>query len=93
MFLAAAMKLAHEVAEADLVQGRLFPPLTRIREVSVSIAMAVAEIAYNEGLRTHPKPEDLFQHIRNQMFHPTYRDYISPGDLEPSPHVRERRDF
>ncbi len=46
MFLAAAKTLAHEVSADDLEQGSVYPPLTRIREVSAAIAAAVAEVAY-----------------------------------------------
>ena len=42
MFLAAAKTLAGLVEPADLAVGRLYPPLTKIREVSLRIATAVA---------------------------------------------------
>ncbi len=49
MFFAAAKTLAREVAAEDLAQGRIYPPLARIREVSAAIAAAVAETAYGQG--------------------------------------------
>ena len=43
MFLAAARALAGEVTDEDFDTGRIYPPLKRIREVSIRIAVAVAE--------------------------------------------------
>ncbi len=76
MFFAAAKALAHEVSEADLARGQIYPPLTAIRDVSAAIAVAVAEVAYQQGLATQPKPEDLLAHIEAQMYVPHYRSYV-----------------
>jgi len=45
MFLAAARTLAQHVSYADIWQGRVYPPLTSIREVSVGIAVVVDKVA------------------------------------------------
>jgi malate dehydrogenase (oxaloacetate-decarboxylating)(NADP+) len=76
MFSAAAKALANTVSEADLSQGRIYPPLTRIREVSTAIATAVAEVAYNQGIARKPKPDDLPAFIKSQMYEPKYRPYV-----------------
>jgi malate dehydrogenase (oxaloacetate-decarboxylating)(NADP+) len=76
MFFAAAKALAQEVSKADLEQGRIYPPLTRIRDVSAVIAASVAEVAYNQGLATKPKPEDLLTYIQSQMYEPKYPSYV-----------------
>jgi len=76
MFLAAARTLANEVYQADLDEGRIYPALTRIREVSLEIAMATAKVAYRRGLAGAPKPDDLQSHIKAQMFEPSYRSYM-----------------
>ncbi len=76
MFFAAAKALAHEVSDADLARGQIYPPLTAIRDVSAAIAVAVAEVAYQQGLATQPKPEDLLAHIEAQMYVPHYRSYV-----------------
>jgi malate dehydrogenase (oxaloacetate-decarboxylating)(NADP+) len=72
MFLAAARALADEVADADVRQGTIFPPLHRIRTVSASIATAVARIAYARGLATAPEPADLRAFIEASMYQPSY---------------------
>jgi malate dehydrogenase (oxaloacetate-decarboxylating)(NADP+) len=76
MLLAAAGTLANELSEADLSEGRIYPPLARIRDVSLKIAMAVATVAYNHSLATTAKPTDLESYIREQVFEPNYRAYL-----------------
>jgi malate dehydrogenase (oxaloacetate-decarboxylating)(NADP+) len=76
MFFVAAKTLASLVSEEDLEQGSLFPPLPKIREVSAAIATAVAEVAYERGLATVPKPEDLQAFIKSQMYEPKYQSYV-----------------
>jgi malate dehydrogenase (oxaloacetate-decarboxylating)(NADP+) len=76
MFLAAARALASEVTEADLAEGRIYPPLKRIRAVSLTIAIATAKVAYDQGLAAAPERDDLRSHIRAQMFEPVYRSYV-----------------
>ena len=76
MFSVAAKALANAVSEADLAQGRVYPPLTKIREASAAIATAVAEVAYNQGIARKPKPDDLPTFIKSQMYEPKYRRYV-----------------
>ena len=75
MFLAAARTLAQHVSYADVWQGRVYPPLTSIREVSVAIANAVAEVAYKQGLAGEPRPDDLESHIKSIMYYPEYQRF------------------
>ena len=77
MFLVAARTLAEQVTDADLAQGSLYPPLSRVREVSAAIATAVARVAYEHGLATAPKPADLDAFIRAQMYDPRYETYVA----------------
>ena len=76
MFLVAARIVAREVSETDLKSGRIYPPLPRIREVSLEVAVAVAEVAYAKGLAVKPRPDDLAASIRLLMFEPDYQSYI-----------------
>jgi malate dehydrogenase (oxaloacetate-decarboxylating)(NADP+) len=77
MFMAAAKTLAAEVSENDLANGRIYPPLSKIREVSAKIATAVAAVAYQQGLATVPKPEDLPAMVLAQMYEPDYQNYLN----------------
>ncbi len=76
MFFVAAKTLAKQVSASDLDEGRIYPPLTRIREVSLVIAEAVAEVAYELGLAAIPRPEDLGAHIRSLMYVPEYLSFV-----------------
>jgi len=72
MFLAAARTLAAQVDDAERNRGAVFPPLRRIREVSASIATAVARVAYDADLASVPCPADLNAYIRAHMYDPVY---------------------
>lgn len=76
MFFVAAKTLAQLVSQADLDQGRIYPPLPKIRDVSLIIAVAVAEVAYSRGLATKPRPDDLSKYIRSLMHEPEYQSYV-----------------
>ena len=75
MFLAAAESLAAMVTDEELAQGRVFPALTNIRQVSLKIATAVAEIAHDRGLARVPRPADLAADIWSRMYQPEYPSY------------------
>ena len=76
MFLVAAKTLAKQVSQNDLDKGSIFPPLSKIRQVSAEIARVVAEVAYEQGLATSPKPADLVEHIGSLMYQPEYLNYV-----------------
>jgi malate dehydrogenase (oxaloacetate-decarboxylating)(NADP+) len=75
MFFEAARTLAGMVGEDDLRQGRIYPSLRRIREVSARIAEAVASVAFDRGLARAPRPDDLASAVRDAMFEPDYPTY------------------
>jgi malate dehydrogenase (oxaloacetate-decarboxylating)(NADP+) len=72
MFLVAAKTLARSVSEADLQEGRIYPPLPKIREVSLGIAVAVARLAGERNLAAAELPEDLGRYIEHLMYDPSY---------------------
>ena len=76
MFFVAAKALANQVTDADLALGRIYPSLTRIREVSAYIAAAVAQVAYDRDLAADAPPADLLAHVRTFMYQPVYTDYV-----------------
>ena len=75
MFLAAARTLADEVQESDLDQGRIYPSLQRLSEVSAAIAVAVVEVARKRGLARKEIEGDLPTAIRALMYKPEYAQY------------------
>jgi len=76
MFFVAAKTLASLVTENDLAIGRVYPDLTRIREVSAAIALAVAVVAFDRGYARQPRPASLEKFIHAQMYQPDYEDYV-----------------
>ena len=77
MFIKAARTLASLIRENELAEGRVYPSLSRIHEVSHAIAVAVAQEVYAKKLNTLSRPEDLPGYIRSQMFKPEYPDYTA----------------
>jgi malate dehydrogenase (oxaloacetate-decarboxylating)(NADP+) len=75
MLAAAAAALAGDVSEADLESGCIFPPLSRVRETSLSVARAVARVAFDQSLAGIPEPEDLESFLREEMYKPVYGSY------------------
>ncbi|MGD8243311.1 MAG: NAD-dependent malic enzyme [Desulfobacterales bacterium] len=76
MFLVAANALADQTLDEDFTVGRLYPSWSQIRKISLKIAVAVAEIAYRDGLAREPRPDDLEAFIQSQMFTPEYENYV-----------------
>lgn len=72
MFLAASRKLAELVTQEDLDNGSLYPSLTEIRPISEAVSVAVAQWAYDNGLATAEKPQDLDAAVKASMYTPHY---------------------
>ncbi|MCZ6805011.1 MAG: hypothetical protein O7D86_14095 [Proteobacteria bacterium] len=72
MFLYAARTLADQVSQDDLDKGMIYPPLNNIRDVSVNIAIAVVEHAYDNEITKTERPKDLEKKIRDYMYDPSY---------------------
>ncbi len=75
MFLEAARALARLAGPKDLDAGRLFPPLTALRSVSLAIAEAVAKTAWRRGLASVPEPPDVPAALAELQYEPVYRSY------------------
>ena len=76
MFFMAARALAREVTAADLELGRIYPALSRIRDVSLRIAVSVAEVAWARGIARAERPDDPEAFIRSRMYEPVYRPLV-----------------
>ncbi|XP_065648453.1 NADP-dependent malic enzyme [Hydra vulgaris] len=77
MFLAAAQSLSEQVTDEDIAEGRLYPPLRKIKEVSFEIALKVADIAYKQGVATMiPEPNDKRKLVRSIIYNPNYMSFI-----------------
>ncbi|MFI5360407.1 MAG: NAD-dependent malic enzyme [Elusimicrobiota bacterium] len=76
MFFESAKTLAACATKEDLDQGRLFPALPRVGEISALIATAVAEVAHQRGLASEPKPKNMLARVRSLQYKPTYKKYV-----------------
>jgi malate dehydrogenase (oxaloacetate-decarboxylating)(NADP+) len=75
MLYVAAAALAEFVPPEDLAKGQVFPHISKIREVSHRIAVAVVKEAMAHGLATKVSPEDaqdLEGFVARKMYFPEY---------------------
>ncbi len=78
VFLSAAEALAALVTEDDLKVGRMYPPLSTLRDCSIKIAAKVAEDAYaDRTASTYPEPKDKEAFIRMQLYDYEYDEVSS----------------
>uniref|UniRef100_A0AAA9S9H4 Malic enzyme n=2 Tax=Bos taurus TaxID=9913 RepID=A0AAA9S9H4_BOVIN len=69
-------QIAQEVSEHHLSQGRLYPPLSTIRDVSLRIAIKVLDFAYKHNLASYyPEPEDKEAFVRSLVYTPEYDSF------------------
>ncbi|XP_068793756.1 NADP-dependent malic enzyme [Struthio camelus] len=78
VFLTTAEVIAQQVSEENLMEGRLYPPLVTIQDVSLKIAVKIAEEAYrNNTASTYPQPKDLEGFIRSQIYSTDYNSFVA----------------
>lgn len=76
MFTAAAQALARLVDERDLAEGALLPPVTKLREVSRAVAVAVVREARATGLARRPLEDaEVERAVDEAMWFPEYPEY------------------
>jgi len=86
VFLSSAEALADMVSQEDLAVGRLYPPLSNIREISVKIATQVAKEAYVAGTAsTYPEPQDKEAFIRSHLYDYNYDKVSALPNIYPWP--------
>ena len=67
--------MSEQVTQAEMDEGRVYPNLDRIKQCSFKIAVDVAKYADSLNLcHLYPKPDSLEEHIRSQVYDPTYKD-------------------
>lgn len=72
LFLVVARTLSVLVTKKDIQNGAVYPRLSQIRAISVEIALAVAEKAFELGIAQNKRPENLEQSILEYMYNPNY---------------------
>ncbi|CAL8249291.1 unnamed protein product [Merluccius merluccius] len=77
VFLEAAKTLAEQVSDEELQEGRLYPPLSNIREVSVQMAVKVVEFVYANGMAfRYPEPVDKDAFVRSTVWNTNYDSFL-----------------
>lgn len=77
VFLTTAEVIAQQVSDKHLEEGRLYPPLQTIQEVSVKIAVKIVENAYKDNIASvFPEPEDKEAFVRSQMYSTDYDQFV-----------------
>ncbi|XP_074936915.1 NADP-dependent malic enzyme, mitochondrial isoform X2 [Phalacrocorax aristotelis] len=77
IFLLTAESIAAEVTEQNLAEGRLYPPLDSIREVSLKIAVKIVDWAYKHGLASwYPEPADKEAFVKRLIYSPDYDSFV-----------------
>ena len=75
MFMAAAKALASASPARNNPKHNLLPPVSELREVAVTVALAVALQAHKEGLIGDIRTDQIEQRIRAKMWTPRYVPY------------------
>ncbi|XP_072035909.1 LOW QUALITY PROTEIN: NADP-dependent malic enzyme-like [Amphiura filiformis] len=76
IFLEAAKALADLVTEEHLAEGRVYPPLQQVREVSVKLAIHTGEYAYEKNIASlYPKPSNMEEFMRSNMYDYNYESF------------------
>ena len=73
--MAAAKALASSSPARDNPKHNLLPPVSGLREVAVTVALAVALQAHKEGLVTDVPTDQIEQRIRAKVWRPRYVPY------------------
>lgn len=72
MFICAAKALAGLVSEDMLKSGLIYPPISEIRNVSVNVAIKIAEYIFDSGLAGINRPENIEKFIKSKVYFPDY---------------------
>ncbi|XP_006626331.2 NADP-dependent malic enzyme isoform X1 [Lepisosteus oculatus] len=76
IFLTTAETIATLVKDEDLAEGRLYPPLNNIRDVSFKLAVTIVEYAYKNNLASvHPEPSNKEDFVRSHMYSTNYDQF------------------
>lgn len=77
VFLISAEALAEQVTEKDLAEGRLYPPLSSIRDVSLKLAAKIMEFAYKHNMASlHPEPSDREGYLKSLVYSTDYEEFV-----------------
>uniref|UniRef100_A0AAY5JXK5 Malic enzyme n=1 Tax=Esox lucius TaxID=8010 RepID=A0AAY5JXK5_ESOLU len=77
VFLEAAKTLADQLTDEELAEGRLYPPLSNIREVSLQMAVKVVQFVYANNMAfRYPEPKDKDKFVRSTVWNINYDSFL-----------------
>ena len=71
-WLEACKALADMLTPDEKEKGMVFPPQKDILEISYNIAVRVAKVAFDSGLATVGRPQDIAEWIKGMVYKPEY---------------------
>nr|XP_022291221.1 NADP-dependent malic enzyme-like [Crassostrea virginica] len=76
VFLESAKLLAEMVDEKNLSTGLVYPPLSKILQVSTDLAIGLINYAYKHQLAYHyPEPEDKEKFVKSYQYDMSYKSF------------------
>ncbi len=77
MLSASAGALANSISEDERRSGMLYPPISRLREVSLDVAQAVIQAAADEGLCDTDTANTAPELLESGCWEPEYPEYVA----------------
>ena len=74
MFIVAAKAVAEQVVDENLAVGLIYPPQSRILDVSLHVAERVATYIFDQGLARVSRPPEIGALIRSRVYRPVYTE-------------------
>ncbi|MDB4900970.1 MAG: NAD-dependent malic enzyme [Mucilaginibacter sp.] len=72
MFITASAALAEQVTDEDFESGLIYPPINKILDVSLHIAVKVATNIFELGMAGIDKPANIASFVKSKMYQPVY---------------------
>ena len=72
LFITAAEAVAEQVSQQDFEMGLIYPSVKNILNVSVNVAIKIAEVIFESGLSGVERPDDIRAFVKSKMYVPTY---------------------
>ena len=70
-------ELASKVSDAELEEGRLFPPMSDIFNVSTELAANVVQYAYEHNVAAmYPEPVDKLEFVKAHQYTADYDSFL-----------------
>ena len=65
------------VSDDHLAEGRVYPPLSGVRDVSTQIAANIVDYAYKHNMAaTYPEPEDKLAFVKKHQYDTDYESFV-----------------